>query len=347
MAKQASVNHIPADGPEAIFLLRNFLRDSLGWVVVAESDGSTYEADVVNNGHQITHAGTGAGGMSNTNAWFRIQDPDGSREWTFQRSTTVTSWRVKASALDGFTGGTPSATATPSATDEQILLGGGTDASPTWGTLFVNVKTWRWHMVGWDVAEDGVWPFIAFATESGGINGLTHIAQHSLDPNSYPALTGTRATPTDGEPDPCIYVCDYDINGGGFNSSTGGWGSYSAPNLPGRGWFAMNGSNGNTESFVGWVAASMNGYSTSRLAPANDSYGPGINVLTGEDQAAPIMMFRDSYYGAPIGPKGTLQHLKWRMVPKYYPSYCDIGGERYVYVDEMLVPFDNTKVPLT
>ena len=163
MAKQASVNLTPATGAVAIFDLMTFLAATLGWVVLEASDGSTYEADVPTNGNPITGGGAGAGGMANANAWFRIREPGGAgqREWTFQRdATNNTDWRVKMSALDGFTGGTPGATQTPSnATDEQILHGSGTDAAPVHAALFEADGTYRWHLVGFDVAEDTVWPF--------------------------------------------------------------------------------------------------------------------------------------------------------------------------------------------
>lgn len=105
-----------------------------GWVVKASSDATTYNA----TGDQITGFNSGANGLANTNAWFRIQCPSMggvTRELTFQRSTT-TNWRIKYSYSAGFTGGTPGITQTASATDEQILLGGGTDASPTYSSLF-------------------------------------------------------------------------------------------------------------------------------------------------------------------------------------------------------------------
>lgn len=50
--------------------------------------------------------------------------------------------RVKVSPRAGFTGGTPSANTVPSATDERVWLGGGTDASPTFEALFPTSASW-------------------------------------------------------------------------------------------------------------------------------------------------------------------------------------------------------------
>lgn len=105
-----------------------------GWTVKSSSDATTYNS----SGDQISGFASGANGLANASAWFRIQCPSmggATKELTFQRSS-ATNWRIKYSYSAGFTGGTPGATQTPSATDEQILLGGGTDAAPTYAALY-------------------------------------------------------------------------------------------------------------------------------------------------------------------------------------------------------------------
>lgn len=346
MAKQTSVNLSPATGAAAILALRDFLVSSCGWVTIEESDGTTYESDVVTNGNQVTHGGTGAGGLNNNHAWFRIQEPGGVREWTFQRSTVNdTQWRVKVSALDGFTGGSPGATQTPSAADENVVHGSGTDASPGYATLFNTATFYRWHLVAWDVAENGVYPFIAFATNNSGSNGnsLTHIAQHSLK-NSFPTLVGTASAPTEGEPDPCAYVCMYDINGGSF--ATGYWMTNNRALLPAQGWHAMNGSNGETEEHNHWSGCYFSGYSSSKLAPALTTYGAGPNQLSDLHTGVPVHVYSDPQFGWPIGWKGTLATLRWKATNYSYPDTLDVAGERYVYLNDMLVPFENGTTPL-
>ena len=126
-------NLTPATWAVAIFNLKTQLVAQGGWVVRASSDGTTYNA----TGDQISTGSSGAGGLDNASAWFRVQAPDGLHEFTFQRNSatganTSRSMRVKYSKAAHFTGGSPGATQTASATDEQILIGGGTDASPTY-----------------------------------------------------------------------------------------------------------------------------------------------------------------------------------------------------------------------
>lgn len=103
-----------------------------GYVVLASGDA---DSNYSSSGDIITSFGSGANGMNNDGAWYRIQSPNGLYEWIRQIgdvSTTSPGQRTKFSRRDGFTGGSPSITQVPSATDEELELGGGTDASPTY-----------------------------------------------------------------------------------------------------------------------------------------------------------------------------------------------------------------------
>jgi hypothetical protein len=98
-----------------------------GWSYKASGDGlSGYSA----TGKIFTGIGSGALGWSNSRAWARLTDPSGRREITVQISPAGGAARFKVSASAKFTGGSPSATVTPSATDERLLFGTGTDAAP-------------------------------------------------------------------------------------------------------------------------------------------------------------------------------------------------------------------------
>ncbi len=357
MAKQASVNLTPATGAVAIFDLMTFLAASLGFVVQEASDGSTYEADVPTNGNPITGGGSGAGGLANANAWFRIQEPPagGSREWVFQRdATNNTDWRVKVSALDMFVGGTPDATEVPSAVDEDVMHGSGTDAAPVHAALFKGDGTYRWHLVGFDAAEDTVFPWYAYSSENGAGIPRTLIMVESLASGSFPPLVGTRKVPTSGEPDSAIYVCAHDGSGSApfiVDDVSGQWQDRTAP--PGRGWYAMNGSNGETELLVDWQASSIF-YSQAFLdvgapASAGSVDGFGTNPLTGQDQLFP------TFFGRPLGlvsnvmGKGMSSHLRISGVDRSYPDTATEGGETWVYSAELglLLPFDDGVTPLT
>lgn len=126
----------PASFAECMYQLKELLKTA-GWTVQSSSDGTTYNA----SGDQITSGGSGAGGMANTNAWFRIRSPAGASnpEFTVQRGTGNTAWRVKFSQSNAFTGGSPGATQTPSATNERVDFGGGYRRFPNlWNALWGN-----------------------------------------------------------------------------------------------------------------------------------------------------------------------------------------------------------------
>lgn len=353
MAKQTNVNLNPTTGAVAMFEWSDFLVSSLGFEILEESDGSTYEADVPTNGRVITSGAGGAGGFANANAWTRIREPGGAggREWTVQRDTANnTDWRIKFSSLDGFTGGSPGATQTPSAADEHVIFGSGSDASPTHTTFFGADGTYRFHLVGFDVAEDGVYPWYAFATVGGVPRTLWFV--DSLDPDSYPALVGTRAAPTTGEPDPAMYVAAYHTGTPGSPflvlPSSQQWGDRNNP--PGRAWFAMNGSNGNTEAIANYSILSLQGSASfgdlAYPADAAGTDGLGPHPLDGSDVVVPVQYARTLGQATNVGPKGVSAHIKMKGVDRSYPDTLDISGERFVYAGHLLLPFENGATPL-
>lgn len=108
---------------------------SAGWTVLASGDGLSAFSS---SGDVITNRDTGANGINDL-AWYVIGNPDG-RQICVQAVagfatpfTTAVGGRLKYSFAAGFTGGTPSATQVPSATDEGVFCGNGTDAAPTAG----------------------------------------------------------------------------------------------------------------------------------------------------------------------------------------------------------------------
>lgn len=356
MSKLTNPNLTPATGAVAIFDLLTFLTAQLKWVLLEDSDGSTHEADVPANGATLTGGGAGAGGLGNANAWFRVREPNASvdplagaiaREWTFQRdATNNTDWRIKMSSLDGFIGGTPGATQTPSAVDEQILLGSGTDAAPVHAATFGIDGTYRWHLSGYDVAEDGVFPFYAFSSDNGTGVPRTLLFQESLDAASYPALVGTRAVPTTGEPDPALYGAGYSASSGNFESGTGTL-QWSGTSGGQKAWFAMNGSNGQTPAFVVMQGQIYRGSTNDIGAPADVplSDGFGTNPLDGSDGSLPILAARAAGLATQVGVKGFTAHLRWTNIDRGYPDTMDVGADRFVYARHLLIPFADGVAP--
>ena len=218
MALYYNVNKVPATGAEALFDLGSVLTAS-GWTIISSSNGLSYGAG-------NTYFSTSS--LAASNAWYIVQEPTGvgGREWCFQRITSNTVWRVKVSPYAGFGGGSPSATVTPTATDQGIIWGGGTDASPTGVTLFPNDGTYTFHTIAQSnpigpVGNQayGFWAFANLTGDTSSTTGRTFICQEPLAVGSYEPLVGTRASTTSGDADPCVYGCFYSSGGGTFWSA--------------------------------------------------------------------------------------------------------------------------------
>lgn len=214
MAKFSNVNNVLAfntnAGAAAWLLAFKTVAVAAGWTVPRSSDGTTYNA----TGDQITTANTGAGGMQNTGAWFILREPGGRREWCWQYANGATQLnvRVKYSPLARFTGGTPGAVRVPSATDEQLMFGGGTDASPTYAGIS-NAPSGRYHIVFNSTPIGGCYPFVCFWTATGAATQSPgFVMQEPMAPGSYSV--------TDG--DPCLVYC----SNGNFSTSASGYFAY-------------------------------------------------------------------------------------------------------------------------
>ncbi len=191
MAYTFAVNNTNLTGGQNMYLLISTLM-SVGWLKKMDSDGTTYSA----TGTQVTHGGTGTGGLGNTNAWVRIQSPptnggtivNQTREFIIQRGSAGTAWRIKYSASALFTGGSPAAGVSSSSTDELWMVGAGTDASPTYNTLFVTDGGYLTHIVCGGAAEN--YSFVIWSSTLGQTGSTTNhaFALDVLQSGSYPAL---------------------------------------------------------------------------------------------------------------------------------------------------------------
>jgi hypothetical protein len=152
------------------------------WTVPSSSDGTTYFS--ASDG--LTTGASGAGGLANSNAWFVVQIPGGTKQFCFQRGTTNQVWRVKYSFLAGFSGGTPGISRVPSATDERVLLGGGTDAAPTFSNLFGTADGgYRFSCAAQTTAP---WAFFSFGFPTGGGNPTHGMFLDTIQSGTYNAL---------------------------------------------------------------------------------------------------------------------------------------------------------------
>lgn len=168
-----NANQVPASGAVAIYNLKELLKTS-GWVVKSSSDATTYNSV----GDQLTTGASGTNGLGNSSAWFRIQCPSMggvTRELCFQRGSTNALWKIKYSYSAGFTGGSPGTTRVPSATDEQFVLGAGTDASPTYQTLFGADTTYKHHCAAGTSSDGYMFYSVAYPHNAGTLSHLLYM----------------------------------------------------------------------------------------------------------------------------------------------------------------------------
>jgi len=277
-------NGAPGSGPQAYYQLKELLKLA-GWTVVASSDGTTYNA----SGDESTSGSAGAGGLNNSLAWFRIREPGTNlREFTFQKDSSQTyNWRIKYSGGPGtgFTGGSPSATQTPSATDEIILQGSGTDAAPGFQQQF-------------DTPDNG-WKFNACASNTAPYTFYmwTHLNGNTYVRTFFMLDVMQDGTFLAGDSDPAVvYLSNF--SSGILNSDLLGYYAYS-PN----GWI-LKGLGG-----AGWVPIiPCQQYTDSYVFFPNKS---GLNPYTSKDMFFPISYGRDSVQTAPVGFKGVSSLMRW------------------------------------
>lgn len=306
------INLTPTTGAVAIFTLKQRLK-AKGWTVPSSSDGTTYNAA----GDQITTGASGAGGMANSSAWFRIRMPGATgREFTFQRGSTNAEWRLKYVHQVGFTGGSPSATQTPSGTSEQIQLGGGTDASPSFGAAFAADGTYRYHAVAGG-AEDG-YGFYSLGYATGAVSShciiLDPIANgHPGDQDPYMFVIG------DAGHDALSQVNLSDLaGGGGFPNRC-----WLKPNLGGAGFVFMAALRYHDQA--GMVAPT--------LLPDNP--------INSAKELLPILYARGSGT-APTGLKGWSTMLRWVAGPlltKWGTLSVGGGTKNYINGTHVVLPW--------
>jgi hypothetical protein len=140
----------PLTGYVAMYEFKELLK-SAGWVVKSSGTGTAGSVNLTAD--MISSSAL----MSGAKAWFRIQSPDTLREYTFQTVSVATDWRVKYSFAAKFIASVPTKDVTPSATDEFVLLGTGTDAAPSANTFFTTDNIYRWNVCADNASPYGFW----------------------------------------------------------------------------------------------------------------------------------------------------------------------------------------------
>lgn len=258
---------------------------SAGWVVKASGDGlSAFNS----SGDVISSGSSGANGLANSNAWFRIQDPGGLREFCYQRGATNPSWKVKYSAAAKFTGGSPSATVLPTSTDEQFFIG----ATGSFGTWMDTDSTYRWNAAADNATPYGFWSigFGVNPNETPTYSGV--IIMDPMATGSFPA----------GDTDPVIIYSEIAATSlmTNFQSTTTG---------P-RCWFAK-GLSGETFQRI---AANPYSITTTNIFPSGTASGSGIDPFVQNKRLAypiPYSRILNTSSPGPGGWKGIGSLMQW------------------------------------
>jgi hypothetical protein len=182
MAYVGLTNVTIAQGGAADFLYATYAAlTSASWVTLGSGTGAA--GGYSSSGSLITSAAT----FNSNNAWARMREPGGvgAREYILQRSTGATTAVVKYSRADGFTGGSPAAAVSPTSTDTKLIVGGGTDASPTGVTICG--ATGYVQAVASNTATNGTYGFWTFqyAAGTGTFGGI--LLTEGISPGSTPA----------------------------------------------------------------------------------------------------------------------------------------------------------------
>ena len=336
MTLRYNCNLSPAYGADAMYQFKQWLK-GYGYTVVASGDGTTnysMSADLVISPSLLSAV---RGTTPQVGAWFVLQAPDGQRQWAVQVVNDATgisgssrAWRIKFSRAAKFTGGTPSAYQVPSATDEQIIWGGGTDASPSTGTiLFAAMGTYKLAMVCDDAPPYGFWT-ITYANSTGV-------------PASFwmhdPLLAGTYPT-LDVEP----YV---HYVAGGTNQvlqwaapSNGSLCGNSTSALGPHGWYKAGMTGATWQPISALALYAWNNVGVAQAAPGD----LGTNSHAGVDDAIPLFWGRDISQTVPAGWKGVSTFFRWRTAGRTNATTMSVapGTQNYIVFADVVLNWDGS-----
>lgn len=316
MAIVSDTNTSPTTSSDAIFSLKTTLVTA-GWTVSQSGDGTTYNS----TGDQITTAAD----LANASAWFYIEAPNG-QAFTFQNQNNSTAWRIKWRGNGGAVGGSPSATQTPTITDEIIIRGSGTDASPGYTSFLPTNGTYRWNVIADDASPYGFWCVpIAFggASAYGGMifDPLTAVSSGDVSP--YVVMTATggdywqRANPNAG-----IYWNDE-------NSYSGTSGNYAV-------YYTASTGTGNR--------ANANAYYLYLGGNSYLNYTQAVNPITGNDDLFPMVWGRRAAAGGGNpGWKGVSTFSKYKGIYRAMGDTYTVSTARdRISINDYSLPWDGS-----
>lgn len=265
MAQLFSQNQTPATGAAAMFIEKELLK-SAGWIHQASGDATTFTTSVGNVNDKITTGASGVGGYDNSGSWWVGRAPNGIQV-AMQRGSSGSQFAWKRYSLSaGFTGGAPSATVMPTATDQQNWFG--TAAAGTG----LYTATMRFHCMAQDTAP---YLFYAFGCTVGTTTIVHESCIDALAGGSYDAA------------DPSIYLVG--AKQGTLFSSTSDTGFQRSGSAGGPGIFGHIGTGSPPATWVNW-ALGVTTINTVQTMPG----GMGTNPINGKDDLMGAWFARDN-----------------------------------------------------
>lgn len=327
MANAYILNSVPTSYSAAHYNMISMLV-AAGWTYKSSGDGlSAYSSTttVFSNG-----SNAGANGFGQTKAWARLQDPAGVREVIWQHDNAG-GLRLKYSPSAKFTGGSPSATVTPSATDEKYLRGASSDAVPSFGATWLDtgVPSGLTKFQGYasGSAPYGFWvcgaTTPAGATKTGIMLDPVDGAVEDLDPVAWHIGTSTAFRSTG------LANISGDNASGGTNA--GNWGFMDVAKTA---FVQLQGA-----CFVLAEASSnqlITNYSVGAAGTAN-------NPFNTKGEAFPVPYMRLATL-ANAGVKGWSRYLRWTLVLR--TQFQDtLDSKQWICVGAVWLPWDGTTTP--
>ena len=295
----------------ALYSLKELMKTA-GWSVKASGDGL---AAFSSSGDVITGPSTGAGGMANTNAWFRIQMPlvGGVRREILVHKVGASTQTVRYSYSAGFTSG-GSATVPPTASD-SVAVG----TSITW----MGSDLGHWYMGADNASPYGFWL-------AGCPNGNGSLGGGQGGMLLEPLFAGSGPP---GDVDPYVLGVE--------NVSSGNWNTAKISTL---GIYSAWMNKGLPEAtFKNVYGSQLRGTSTSPQYPG--AAGTGVHTL--RESMAPIYWNVMSPVSQPIGCKGQGTLMFWAGTQKFRGQRMSLSatGDRISF-GSVTFPWDGSAVLL-
>lgn len=302
-----------------------------GWVYKASGDGlAAYNA----TGKVFTGTAAGATQWNNTRAWCRLADPSDAREICLQHNAAA-GLRWKCSRVSKFVGGTPSATVVPSAADERVIWGAGTDAAPTFSNFFgtgVATAGCRFQGAAKSAAPYGFWVgsnVLGGAIQCGVMFDPVTSVPEDIDPVVW--HIGTTAAFQNG--------------GFGFANAT----TWLAPGTANQGIYAHM--DATAATFVGvqpgTYCVGLVGTGTVPVSTCyvTSSLGLNLNPFNSKHEALPIAYLRPTPAATSIGFKGFSTLARWTCTARLTFQDC-LDNKNWICVGALWLPWDGLTSPL-